>query len=554
MKQEILNRVDIYDYIGKVINLEQKRRDQYLGLCPFHNEKTPSFSVSVEKKFFHCFGCKASGDLVKFVMLYDNLEYDKAIEKLAAEAGIKLSGKETQLNSNKIYIDINSKFADICHEILKDKALYYGLDYLRSRGLKDEIIDSFRLGYLPLHKSEEVFKRLLNEFSQEEIFKSGLFKLGIGDKRYCQFNGRIIFPIADTHNKIVGFGSRVITDEGKPKYLNSSDSDFFHKSELLYGLNRIHGDKRLKETKTVFVVEGYMDVISLANHGITNCVGVLGANFATNQLKKLWAFTDKPTICFDNDSAGSAAMERIANLALKVIEPGKSISFLQLVECKDPDEFVKKNGSDNFLQYFNQKKISLADYIYNIESDGLSFQDPDEVVVLRQRLAKISDEIANDVLRNEYKRHFNKVFYNKLAFKNDFKKIQQTKSNLNTIKISPKTDGNEEKICQLLFDNSFLLMDQNILDDFMSCKFKSTVAEKMRLELTKNIERKYIENIDKDLPNNIKRLIISLKIRDVQEEIMRLSKEDMNYNCDRQLLQLKQYEIQLQDKLSSTLI
>ncbi len=553
MKQEILTRINIHNYIGRFINLNQKGRDQYLGLCPFHHEKTPSFSVAVEKKFFHCFGCKVSGDVVKFVMLYDNLEYDKAIEKLATEAGIKTVRKGAQLNPNKLYIEINSKFANICHSLLKDTNYHYGIDYLRSRQLKDEMIDRFQLGYLPINKSEEVFKNLLREFSQEDLFKSGLFKLGIRDKPYCQFNGRIIFPIIDTNKNIVGFGSRVLTEEGKPKYINSSDSDFFHKSELLYGLNKIYGDKMLKDTKTVFVVEGYMDVILLANYEITNCVAVLGANLTTEQLKKLWTFIDRPTICFDNDSAGRAAMERIAKLALKVIEPGKSISFLELSSCKDPDEFVKKNGPDHFLQHFNNKRISLADYLYKSESNELSLQDPDEVVVLRQRLSKITDEIANDMLRNEYKRHFNKLFY---SFKDDFRKNSAPRHDIIKLKLSQKVGNDEERLCNIISKHQYLLMDQEMLDDFINCKFKSDVAENMRLQLTKKIDKGYVEERNEEIVKQVKSLIIFLKIRDVQDEILRILRiyeDNMDINIETQIIELKKYEIQLQNKLSLTI-
>jgi DNA primase len=554
MKQEILSKINIYDYIAQFVHLQQKGKDQYLGLCPFHNEKTPSFSVSIEKKFFHCFGCKASGDLIKFVMLYDNVDYDQAMQKLANEVGIKITAKTGEFTEHKLSLEINSRFSDICNEILKDKSSHYGLDYLRKRELKDEMIDRYHLGYLPSNRSEEVFNRLRGEFSRDAIFKSGLFKLGISDKPYCQFNGRIIFPISDINNKVVGFGSRVILNENKPKYLNSADSDFFHKSELLYALNKIYGDKQLKAIQTIFVVEGYMDVISLANHGITNCVGVLGANLTTNQLKKLWSFTDRPTVCFDSDSAGTTAMERIAKLAVKVIEPGKSIGFLELNDCKDPDEFVRKYGPNQFLQHFKTNRISLADYLYKVESNGLSLRDPDEIVVLRQRLAKIADEIANDVLRNEYKRHFNKVFFNKQTFKNDFKTPQYLGYDVKALKITPQSDSVEEQICQMIAKNSFLLMDQEILDDFMNCKFRSDIAEKMRMELTKNIDYKYIADKDVNIERQVKSLVLSLKIRDLQEEIMTLNNTDMNQNIESQFLQLKKYEIQLKDKLSSILI
>ena len=553
MKQEILAKVDIYNYISKTVNLQQKGRDQYLGLCPFHSEKTPSFSVSVDKKFFHCFGCKASGDVIKFVMLYDNLQYEEAIEKLAREAGIRVNGG-VSFNPNKVYIEINGRFSEVCGKFLRDKTFHYGMDYLIGRGLSHEVIDKFNLGYLPINKSEEVFKELLSGFSQDDLFKSGLFKIGIGDKPYCQFNGRVIFPIADGKNSIVGFGSRVINDQSQPKYLNSSESDLFHKSELLYGFDKLYRDKQLKELKTAFVVEGYMDVISLANRGITNAVGVLGANLTSSQLKKLWTLTEKPTICLDNDSAGKAAMERIAMLAVKIIEPGKSISFLEINNCKDPDEFIKKYGYEYFIEHFNNSKLSLADYLYKCAASDLKLQDPDEVVVLRQRLKKICDEISNDVLRNEYKRHFNKLFYNGQTFKYEFKKISSQKYSGHELKLSQKSENDEEKICELISENSFLLMDQEILDDFMTCRFRSDAAENMRLKLTRNIDGRYAEEKNVEIEKKVKSLIILLKIRNVQEEIAKLCKKDVNTNVEVELLQLKQYEIQLKNKLSSTLI
>lgn len=554
MKQDILSKIDIYTYIGRLINLQHKGRDQYVGLCPFHNEKTPSFSVSTEKGFFYCFGCKASGDVITFVMLYENLDYDEAVQKLATEAGIENITKTIESSQHSISLEVNKRFAHLCNEMLKDQSSHYGLDYLRSRSVKDEMIDRYNLGYLPSNKSAALLKKLMSEFSQEAIFKSGLFKLGIGDKPYCQFNSRIIFPIIDSNNKVVGFGSRVIIAEGKPKYLNSADSDFFHKSQLLYGLNTLYRDKQLKESETIFVVEGYMDVISLANHGITNCVGVLGANLTMPQLKKLWTIIDRPTICFDSDSAGIAAMERIAKNAVKIIEPGKSIGFLQLNDCKDPDEFVQKYGSNHFLHHFKEHRISLADYLYKIESNGLSYKNPDEIVVLRQRLKKISDEIGNDLLRNEYKRHFNKVFDNKQIFRNDFKQTQYPWASIKNLKIAPQYDSTEEQICNMISQNLFLLMDQEILDDFMNCKFKTDIANNMRMKLTYNINYESVVDKDINIKRQIQMLILSLKIRDIEDEINIYNKADLNQQTESQLLDLKKYQIQLKDRLSSKLI
>jgi DNA primase len=562
MKDEIISRLDIHEYINRFVPLHQKAPGQYLGLCPFHNEKTPSFSVSTEKKFFHCFGCKASGDVIKFTMMIDNIPFAEAIKKLAQEIGITVrSIKNERFERNKQYIEVNSVFTKICNDLLYDKNASQGLEYIKKRGIKDELIHKYSLGYFPSHKSDEILKTLTDDFSEDIILKSGVFKVGNNQKLYSPFFGRIIFPIFDSSKRNVGFGSRIITnDKDKAKYLNSSDSDFFHKSELLYGIEHMLGDQQLKATKTIFVVEGYMDVISLANNGITNAVGVLGANLAETQLKQLWRLTEKPTVCFDGDNAGRNAMARVAKIALPIIEPGKTVSFLEILLCKDPDEFITKYGSDEFLKMSEGQKVSLADYLYKIQASDLSLDDPDDVVVLRQRLTNICNEISNDALRNAYKSHFNKVFYTKKspAYKNDGKKnYPQNKLYSSEITFLSGTTAQkkytdiEEEICDIIAAQKILLLDQSILDEFMKCKFFSKKADNMRFELTKEIHPDHVPvdlNID-EKKKSLQKLFIFLEIRNVQDEISNL--EDTN---EIQLLKLKQYEMELKNKLSSTLI
>ncbi len=562
MKDEIISRLDIHEYINRFVPLHQKSQGQYVGLCPFHNEKTPSFSVSTERKFFHCFGCKASGDVIKFTMMIDNIPFGDAIKKLSQEIGINLKSiKNEKFERNKQYIEVNSVFTKICSDFLYDTTTHQGLDYIKKRGIKDELIQKYKLGYFPNHKSDEILKMLSNEFSEDVILKSGVFRVGNNQKLYSPFFGRIIFPIFDTSNRNVGFGSRIITnDKDKAKYLNSSDSDFFHKSELLYGMEHMLGDQQLKATKTIFVVEGYMDVISLANNGITNAVGVLGANLAETQLKQLWRLTEKPTICFDRDNAGRNAMARVAKIALPIIEPCKTVSFLEILLCKDPDEFITKYGSDEFLKMSESQKASLADYLYKIQAADLSLDDPDDIVVLRQRLTNICNEISNDALRNAYKSHFNKVFYTRKSpgYKNDNRKnFPQNKLYSSEITFLSGTTAQkkytdiEEEICDIIAAQKILLLDQSILDEFMKCKFFSKKAENMRLELTKEIHPDQVPvdfTID-EKKKSLQKLFIFLEIRNVQDEISNL--EDTN---EIQLLKLKQYEMELKNKLSSTLI
>lgn len=555
MRQEILSRIDIQEYIHRFVPLQHKGRDQYTGLCPFHHEKTPSFSVSTEKKFFHCFGCKASGDVIKFVMLYENISFENAIQKLSDELGIK---NNVYIQKNLDILNLNTLFAKICTEFLNDANSYYGMKYVKSRGILSEIVEKYQLGYFPLNKVNEIFDKLKNDFDEEIIFKSGIFKMS--ERLYSPFASRIIFPIYNDRNQCVGFGSRVINDEHKPKYLNSSDSEWFHKSELLYGYYKLHGDAQLKKTQTVFVVEGYMDVISLANHGITNAVGVLGANLTSSQLQLLWKMTNKPIICLDNDNAGKVAMERIAKMSLKILEPGKTIAFLELKVCKDPDEYIKQHGTEKFLQLFHNDKISLADYLYKVNSRDLSLSDPDEVVVLRQRIANICNEITNDTLRNEYKKHFHRVFYTQQSLRKIPVKRNNTNDSQAKVLMNMKTSSlhnDEIEICNIISQYRGLLMNQEILDDFMSCKFLSEKALKMQLELTKDICAGYLnshENLS-EIKKTLTSLLIGLKIKNVQNEMMNLRKSSTSAeSLDMRLLELKKYEIQLKKKLSSTLI
>jgi DNA primase len=531
MKEKILAKIQLKDVISLYIKLEAKGQDQYLGLCPFHQEKTPSFSI--KKNFFYCFGCKASGDLVKFLMLKEKITYQESITRLAEMAGLEKINiiQEPFLEANKI-------FANLCYENLLDPKYHYGLDYIKSRNLNQEIIDLYRLGYLAYNRSDWIFSQLTKDFSPEELIDLGLFKLK-DEKYYSPFVGRIIFPIGEG-GRILGFGSRVIGDEkGKAKYLNSSDSSFFHKSHLLYGLDQV------KLEGQFFLVEGYLDVLSLAKEGIKGALGVLGANLTGEQLKKAWQLSDRPILTLDRDQAGQKAMEKAAKMALSHLETGKSLAFLTLPKGKDPDEFLQEEGPETLLA-LAEEAISLADYLFEKTQAEIFLTGPDAKALLDKKLLDLTKDLKEEKLRLAYQDYFSS-----LVKKDSYKKIKKEllpKKSRNIVEL----EKSEELICNLIKSEPSILLDQRLLDLFISCKFISKKAEKMRLDLTKNLDQVKPGEEKKDT-KVLESALLQLQLREVQEEISLLQKEELSSVMENKLMQLKLYEIDLQNKLANLL-
>jgi DNA primase len=327
--EDLRGRVSISDVVGRRVRLIRKGRGEATGLCPFHNEKTPSFTVSEDKGFFHCFGCGAHGDVIGFVMRSEGLEFPQAIEKLAGEAGMQVP-RETPEERERAErqatlggaVELAAKYFE---QQLRASAGKAGLDYLKRRGLSDDTMRRFRLGFAP--DSRHGLKAALEKAAIPEAIalEAGLLiKPDDGGHAYDRFRGRVMFPILDRRGQAIAFGGRIL-DQGEPKYLNSPETPLFHKGRVLYGLS--HAQKTARETNEIIVVEGYMDVIALAQAGISNAVAPLGTALTEEQIALLWRVAQEPILCFDGDNAGQRAAARAADRAIPLLKPGLSLRF-----------------------------------------------------------------------------------------------------------------------------------------------------------------------------------------------------------------------------------
>ncbi|MCX7846043.1 MAG: DNA primase [Dictyoglomaceae bacterium] len=383
---DVKQRINIVDIIGRYVNLKKSGKN-FVGLCPFHSERTPSFYVSPEKGVYHCFGCGASGDVFSFIMNYRNISFMNALEELAQVAGLelpKVSKKEVQ--EFNIFLEIIKETANFYSIYLKSKYGSEGRDYLKKRNIKPQTQDKFLLGLSPKNPSL-LYRYLIKKgFSEEDIIKSKvLYK--IKQELKDPFAGRLIFPIINHKGKIVGFGARTLSNE-EPKYINSSESEFFNKREILYALYQ--GKERIKKENKALLVEGYMDAISLHQEGIDFTVASLGTSLTSSQGKLLRSLTSNVIISYDKDPAGIQAGKR----ALSILElEGFNILWLILpTSFKDPDEFIRERGREEFLKLIEESRDPLEfliDHALSQESN------------LQEKLENILEILTSSILRSK---------------------------------------------------------------------------------------------------------------------------------------------------------
>ncbi len=361
---EIADRNDIVEVLGEYISLKRSG-DNYSALCPFHSEKTPSFVVSRNKQIFKCFGCGESGNVISFIMKYKGVDFLEAVKSLAARVGITINQSQSKDNNlDKYYKILNESARYFYINLKKNKNIK---QYLIDRGLSEKIITKFGLGY-SLSSFDDLSKYLLSRgYNNKDLLELGLISQK-GSSNYDRFINRIMFPIFNNTGKVIGFGGRVL-DDRMPKYLNSKDSLVFKKGNNLYGLNFLLKDNN--KFDYIIIVEGYMDCITLHNHGISNTVASLGTAFTIDQIRLLTKYTSKVYLCFDNDSAGEKATVRTFDLFKNFINDNLlEVYVLELKGAKDPDEFLKKYDVDKFL-YLIDNSRDLIEYI--LDKYRLSF-------------------------------------------------------------------------------------------------------------------------------------------------------------------------------------
>ena len=379
--QDLLNRLDIVDVVERYVPLK-KAGANFVACCPFHNEKSPSFTVSQSKQFYHCFGCGAHGTAIGFVMEHAGFGYVDAIEELARSVGLEVP-HERQAGGAEY-----QKVAPDLYEVMQIATRYYreqlkqsprAIDYLKRRGLSGEIAAKFGIGYAP--EGWQNLAAAFPDYQDDMLNETGLVIAGDEGKRYDRFRDRIMFPIINVRGQVIGFGGRVL-DQGEPKYLNSPETPLFEKGRELYGL--FQAQKAIRAAQRVLVVEGYMDVVALAQHGVEYAVATLGTATTPYHVQKLLRLTEHIVFCFDGDKAGQRAAWRALENALPYLQDGKRISFLFLPVEHDPDSFIRKFGKDAFEQRV-QEAMPLSAYLLREISAGLDLRTQEGRNQLLQR-------------------------------------------------------------------------------------------------------------------------------------------------------------------------
>ena len=409
--EELRNRITLSEVIGRKVALKRKGRE-YAGLCPFHNEKTPSFWVNDQKAFFHCFGCGAHGDAIGFTMRIEGLTFPDAVEKLAHDIGLAVPVATPQERER-------AQAAATLHTVASLAARWFetqlrmpggkaGLDYLHGRGLSDATIERFQLGFAPDNREalQATLKR--DNVTEQQLVDCGLvIRPDEGGRApYDRFRGRVMFPIHDRRGRVIAFGGRVI-GPGEPKYLNSPETPLFHKGDNLYCLHLAR--EAAAKDRPIIVAEGYMDVIALHVAGFDGAVAPLGTALTEGQLALLWRMADEPYLCFDGDNAGRRAAQRAAERALPLLAPGKSLRFVGLPPGEDPDSLIRKGGRAAFDTALKGAR-PLVDVVWEIETLGQPDDTPERRAAiraaLRQRAATIADPVVRELYRTELDQRF----------------------------------------------------------------------------------------------------------------------------------------------------
>ena len=403
---DLLVKVNIVDLVDSRVKLKKAGRD-YQACCPFHHEKTPSFTVSAKKQFYHCFGCGAHGNAISFLMEYDKLEFVEAIEELADFAGLEVPYEQNPnftRNSNNQRPRVDLKTKRNLYELMQEIAVFYqqqltqhipAQSYLQQRGLSAEVIEKFQIGFAP-----DNFAAVRQQFGKNREEQQKLFDLGMLSRNergdiYDKFRNRVMFPIRDRRGRTIAFGGRVLGDE-KPKYLNSPETITYHKGNELYGLfEALQVDD---EPSQLLVVEGYMDVVALAQFGINYAVASLGTSTTAEQIQLLFRSTEQVICCYDGDRAGRDAAWRALENALPHLQDGRQLKFIFLPDGEDPDTFIRQYGKQGFEDYIQQAQ-SLSEFLFAHLTPQVDFSSKEGKSKLAALAVPLIKQIPGDALR-----------------------------------------------------------------------------------------------------------------------------------------------------------
>ena len=560
---EILNEVrensDIVEVISQYVHLKRSGRN-YFGLCPFHNEKSPSFSVSPDKQIFHCFGCGVGGNVFTFISKIEGIGFKEAIENLADRAGIVLPKSENNEDSkkeelkSKVY-KVNNFTADYYHKRLYDSKSKAGQEYVKQRKLTNETLESYNLGFSGNY--DELYRVLKKEgFNDEEIFESGLVKKNEQGQYVDFYRDRFMIPILDVRNRVIAFGGRVLGDAKRFKYLNSPENIVYSKGKHLFGLNVA---KRY-EHKKLLIVEGYMDAISLHQRGITNVVAALGTALTTNQGWLLRKNAEQVILGFDADGAGQNAIMR----AMEVMQNmGCDMRVLQMTGAKDPDEFIIKYGSARFQKLMNEA-ISLLEFRVKVLEQSLDLEVASDKVKFLNEIAKLIAKIDNTIEQEIYIEKLSKGYnISKEAIFGQVNKLQYSnKAKVNNLeKAKPVViHKREEKVNNNVPDevikreNTIISILINNPENFQIIKNNMKV-EDFKYELNNKIVKALYQELEKE-DSNINLVLDKMEDEEIKNHLTAIMAEDYGITDNVKAIEdiLKKYEREKLEKRRDELI
>ena len=536
---EIKLRLKVSEVVGKSVQLK-KRGKEFIGLSPFKNEKSPSFTVNDEKEFYHCFSSGEHGNIFDFLMKTKSIGFGEAVRVLAAEAGMqpyRFSNfdKKKDLRFQN-YRNILTDYSDNFHQQLFQKNNKEALDYLIKRGLNKNIIEEFKLGYVPW--KNDFYTKLLKKYTEEDINLTGLYYKNDSTGKYIdRFNSRIIFPVNNITGETIAFGGRIIRDGKLAKYINSPETEFYKKGNMIFNLDKAKNSRA--ETDEVIIVEGYMDVVSVYSSGIKNVIANSGTALTERQIDLIWKFFSNPIICLDGDESGQKAALRIAEKLFPLINEKNKIYFSIMPEGKDPDDYIKQNGKDGLLNLLRDKQI-IQTYIWNYHLSKIDQNNPFEISKFEKEIKKLSYSIQDETLKKyvledflekikkltpiqNFRQNYN---YKKFNKKQDYQILKETKLLHQKRKDLSKTQIIEFSILFIILN--YFEVASNKLEELSEIEFISEKNESLKniiiTELTSGSNK---NNIQKKINTEYKKLIEEIK---ENSNIQMMTKDKTNQN------------------------
>ena len=557
---EIKTRLKVSTVVSKTVSLK-KRGKEFVGLSPFKNEKTPSFTVNDEKEFYHCFATSEHGNIFDFVMKTQNFKFGEAVKYLAQMAGMQpymfSKADEEKEKKWKEYVSIYNQYVDFYHnELLKNESHSIVREYLKNRFLGKDEVKKFKIGYID--KNPNFYDKLKNQFDQKALVESGLFYLDEKKQVYVErFRGRLIFPINNISGQPIALGGRIIEKlDYLAKYINSPETVFFKKGSNLYNLD--YARKLSSKLDYIYLVEGYMDVVGLSKNGIENVVANLGTSLTDKQISILNQFYDDIIICFDGDESGYRAALRAAENSIKELKPEKQIYFLFLPDKEDPDSFVNKNGKNNFIDFTTQSKLPIHQFIFSHYKKQTE-NNPSSMAIFEKKLRNIANTIKDDFIKKYVLEYFlenisaltphlnqnKKKFYVKKV-----KTLDSTKKYFNESESLTGVELKEFSLLYLIMNNLKLLQSnlhlvENIkLFTEVNKQIFEKILDKLRSEGQITIENL---SLDEQLLDRINKFapikyILKNKSEDEKEVIELLediSRDLMNYDLEFRIQELE---------------